>query len=296
MAQGKRTALYGLLGLGLVTAWMVACNQSSRDASALTSAGVSHLQQGEYDQAIRDFDRAIALQPGLVVAWRNRGQAHKAKGDYDRALADYEQAIVFAPSDARLYNERGVAYAGMSDFTNAIADFNRAIALKPDQEAAIKNRGRINFVLGNFAQAAADLQRGLSLDSADADAALWLHVARLRLAQDDASDFAAHAAATDSSRWPAPVLRYFLGTLSAQQLRAAAKDSVAGGAGAVGTTGAATDRACTTAFFLGEDALLRKDPAAASALFDESRTACQKETTEHKAASAELQRLSAQRR
>ena len=287
MVQGKRTILLGLLGVGLGAAWMQACNQGSRDASAFTSAGVSHLQQGEYDQAIRDFDRAIALQPGLVVAWRNRGLAHKEKGDYDRALADYEQALVFAPTDARIYNERGVAYAGMSDFPNAIADFNRAIALKPDQEAAIKNRGRINFVLGNFAQAAADLQRGLSLDSTDADAALWLHIARLRLAQDDASDFAAHAAAADTSRWPAPVLRYFLGTLSAEQLRAAAKDS---------TAGTSTDRACRTAFFLGEDALLRKDRGAAAALFDESRTVCRKEATEHKAASAELQRLKNQRR
>jgi lipoprotein NlpI len=287
MAQGKRTVSLGLLAIGLATAGLEACDQSSRDASALTSAGVSHLQQGEYDQAIRDFDRAIALQPGLVVAWRNRALAHKAKGDFDRALADYEQAIVFAPSDARLYNERGVAYAGMSDFNNAIADFNRAIALKPDQGAPIKNRGRTNFVLGNFAQAAADLQRGLSLDSADADAALWLHVARLRLAQDDTSDFAAHAAAADSSRWPAPVLRYFLGTLSAEGLRAAAKDS---------TAGPLADRACATAFFLGEDALLRKDAAAATALFDESRTVCPKDATEHKAASAELQRLDRQRR
>jgi lipoprotein NlpI len=287
MAQGSRTALLGLLAVGLAMAGLEACDQSSRDASALTSAGVSHLQQGEYDQAIRDFDRAIALQPGLVVAWRNRGLAHKAKGDFDRALADYEQAIVFAPSDARLYTERGVAYAGMGDFNNAIADFNRAIALKPDQEAPIKNRGRVNFVLGNFAQAAADLQRGLALDSADADAALWLHVARLRLAQDDASDFAAHAAAADSSRWPAPVLRYFLGTLSAERLRAAAADSTAGPPG---------DRVCATAFFLGEDALLRKDGAAATALFDESRTVCPKEATEHKAASAELQRLDRQRR
>jgi lipoprotein NlpI len=287
MVQGKRTILLGLLGVGLGAAWMQACNQGSRDASAFTSAGVSHLQKGDYDQAIRDFDRAIALQPGLVVAWRNRGLAHKGKGDYDRALADYEQALVFAPTDARIYNERGLAYAGMSDFPNAIADFNRAIALKPDQEAAIKNRGRINFVLGNFAQAAADLQRGLSLDSADADASLWLHIARLRLDQDDASDFAAHAAAADTSRWPAPVLRYFLGTLSAEQLRAASKDS---------TAGASSAGACPTAFFLGEDALLRKDLGAAEALFDESRTVCQKEATEHKAASAELQRLKNQRR
>ncbi|MBW8769705.1 MAG: tetratricopeptide repeat protein [Gemmatimonadetes bacterium] len=296
MAQGKRTALFGLLGVGLVAAWMVACNQSSRDASALTSAGVNHLQQGAYDEAIRDFDRALALQPGLVVAWRNRGLAHKAKGDYDRALADYEQAIVFAPTDARLYNERGTAFAGMSDFTHAIADFNHAISLKPDHEAAITNRGRINFVLGNFAQAAADLQRGLSLDSADADAALWLHIARMRLAQDDASDFAAHAAAVDSTRWPAPLLRYFLGTLPAQELRLAAKDSTTGTTSAAGAAGAANDRACATAFFLGEDALLRKDAAAASGLFDEARTVCPKEATEHKAAAAELQRLKGQRR
>jgi tetratricopeptide (TPR) repeat protein len=280
MPQVKRSALLGLLGVIVATVWMGACNQGSRDASAFTSAGVSLLQVGEYDQAIRDFDRAIAVQPGLVVAWRNRGLAHRGKGDFDRALADYEQALVFAPSDARLYHERGLTYSGMSDFPHAIADFNRAIALKPDQASAIMNRGRINFVLGNFAQAAADLQRGLALDSADVDAALWLHLARRRLAQDDATDLAAYGAAADSSRWPAPVLRYFLGALSADQLRAAAKDS---------TAPAAEDRPCTAAFFLGEDALLRKEYSGAAALFEESRNVCPKESAEHKAASAELQ-------
>src|SRR4029078_4719236 len=59
MAQGKRTAVYGLLGIGLVMAWMVACNPSSRDASAFTSAGVSHLQQGDYEQARRGLGRAL---------------------------------------------------------------------------------------------------------------------------------------------------------------------------------------------------------------------------------------------
>ena len=51
------------------------------------------------------------------------------------------------------------------------------------------NRGRVNFVLGNFAQAAADLQRGLSLDSADVGCRALAALARLRLAQDDASDW-----------------------------------------------------------------------------------------------------------
>lgn len=281
MQRVNRSPLVGLLFIGL-GAWMGACDAPSRDAGAFTSAGVAHLEQGDYDNAIRDFDRAIALQPGLVVAWKNRGLAHKGKGDFDRALADYDQALLYAPGDARLYNERGSLHVGMSDYPRAIEDFNRAIALKPDHAPAMKNRGRTNFVLGNFAQAAADLQRGLSLDSADADAALWLHLARRRLAQDDGDDFAAHAAAADTSRWPAPVLHYFLGTLSAEQLRAAAADS---------TNDPRSDHRCSVSFFLGEDALLRKDRDGAATLFDESRTACTRESTEHKAASAELQRL-----
>jgi lipoprotein NlpI len=278
----KRNILAVLLGVASIGG----CDKSSRDAGSFTSAGVTHLQQGEYDRAIRDFDRALALQPGLVVAWKNRGLAHKGKGDFERALADYEQAILFAPNDARIYNDRGVTYLAMNDYAHAIQDFDRAITLKPDQAAAIKNRGRTYFVLGNFAQAAADLQRGLSLDSVDAQTVIWLHLARQRLQQNDASDFVAHAAAADTTRWPAPALRYFLGTIGADQLRAASAgvDSLA-----------RMDERCTVSFYLGEEALLRGRRDDAVRLFEETRSSCPKDLSEHKAAVAELQRLSTAR-
>jgi len=278
----KRIVLAGLRGLALAS--IVACNPASRDAGAFTTAGVAHLEQGEYDRAIRDFDRALALQPGFVVAWKNRALAYKGKGDFERAIADYDQAILLAPTDAKIINDRGAAYLSLSDLTRAIRDFDRAVALKPDQAAALKNRGRAHFILGNFAQAAADLQRGLTLDSADAHATLWLHLARRRLSQDDAADFAAHAAATDSTRWPAPVLRYFLGTISADQLRAAASDST-------GTAERSKDAPCVVSFYLGEAALLTGDRDDATARFRETRASCPKDAVEHKAAVAELQRL-----
>ena len=86
----------------------------------------------EHERAIRDFDRALVLEPGLVVAWRQRALAYRGKGDYERALADFEQAILLAPSDARLYTDRAVTYEFLGDYPNAIRDFNRAIALKPN--------------------------------------------------------------------------------------------------------------------------------------------------------------------
>jgi lipoprotein NlpI len=258
-----------------------ACDTTSREAAAFTSAGVTHLQQREYDRAIRDFDRALAIQPGLVVAWRQRGLTHIAKGDYDRAIADFDHAIVFAPNDARLLTDRGAAYALINEFSRALQDFDRAISIRPDQVTALEHRGRTHFILGNFAQAAADLQRGLNPADPDPYMALWLHLARRRLAQDDSSDFAAHAAAVDSTRWPAPVTRYFLGSLGADSLRKLA----------VAADTSAKTPECEAAFYLGEDALLRGRKDSARALFVESRDACPRELGEHKAAMAELRRL-----
>ena len=277
----SRKPLALAIAAGLIIVAWIGCHNGSRDAGALTSAGVTHLQMRQYERAIRDFDRALALQPGLVVAWRQRALAYRSKGDYERALADFEQAILLAPSDARLYTDRGVAYELLGDYASAIRDFNRAIAFKPNHASAIEGRGRTYFYLGNFAQAAADLQRGLALDSADVYGALWLHLARQRLRQDDSDDFAAHAALADSTRWPEPIVRYLRGGFGADSLRALAAAAEVAGQGP----------RCAVSFYLGEEALLGGQTDSARSLFEETRTTCPKELHEHRAAVAELQRI-----
>jgi lipoprotein NlpI len=278
--QITRSIPGGLLFALLATT--LCCDTGSRDANAFTSAGVTHLQQGENDRAIRDFDRAIALRPGLVVAWRNRGLAYRNKGDFERALADYDQATLLAPGEPRLYVDRGQVYLATNDPNRAIQDFDRAVALKPDLAAALEYRGKANFLLGNVAQAAADLQRGLRFDSTNASMVLWLHIARQQLKQDDAGDFMLQAAHVDTTRWPAPVVQYYLGSLSADELRAAATDTSARGA---------KGEACVVAFYLGEDALVNGRRGEARALLEETRAGCPKHLNEQRAAVVELKRL-----
>jgi lipoprotein NlpI len=275
----KRTIIVGLLGALL---GVFACDQASRDAGAFTSAGVTHLQQGENDRAIRDFDRAIALRPGFVVAWRNRGLAYRSKGDFERALADYDQATLLSPGDARLYVDRGRVYLATNDDARAIQDFDRAVRMKPDLAVALEYRGKTNFLLGNLAQAAADLQRELSLDSTNASVVLWLHIARQRLKQDDASDFEAQAAHVDTTRWPSPVIQYFLGALTPKALRVAAADTTAVGA---------KEEGCAVGFYLGEHAIVHGQLTEARSLLEETRASCPKDLNERRAAVAELKRL-----
>jgi lipoprotein NlpI len=265
----------------LVFIYMSACERSSRDAEVFTSAGVTHLQMGEHDRAIRNFDRALSLHPGLVVAWRNRALAHREKGDYERAIADYEHASVLAPSDERIFTDRGVTYVLLGDYRQALRDFDRAIALKPDHAPALEHRGRTHFFLGNFAQAAADLQRGRSVDSTDAYAVLWLHLARQRLRQDDHDDFASHATVVDTTAWPAPIVRHLLGRIDTDSLK-----SLAAAAEIKGRR-----QSCVAAFYVGQQELLRGDLGSATASFEETRAGCPKESSEYKGAAAELQRL-----
>ena len=47
----------------------------------------------DYDQAIADFDEAIALDPQDALAYANRGYAYYNLGDDDKAIADYERAL-----------------------------------------------------------------------------------------------------------------------------------------------------------------------------------------------------------
>ena len=49
----------------------------------------------------------------LAIAYRNRADGHLDLGAYDQAIADYDRAIAALPHEATMFNARGVAYARM---------------------------------------------------------------------------------------------------------------------------------------------------------------------------------------
>ncbi len=78
----------------------------------------------------------------LTVAFNNRGNAYTNKGDYDRAIEDYGRSIALDPNFVRAFNNRGVAYRRKGDFDRALADFNKSIKLKSEIRQRIRQSGR----------------------------------------------------------------------------------------------------------------------------------------------------------
>jgi protein O-mannosyl-transferase len=114
--------------------------------SALVSRGVVKGKLNRFDQAIEDFNQAIALAPDSASAWSNRGLAKDFKMDFKGAIADYTKAIQLNPLFEKAFYNRGISYRKLNDINASIKDFTEAIRLSPNMTEAYYYRG-LNYVL-----------------------------------------------------------------------------------------------------------------------------------------------------
>jgi tetratricopeptide (TPR) repeat protein len=178
--------------------------------------GLAYNAKGDSDRAIADFNETIRLDPKDASAYNSRGIAYNAKGDFDRAIADYNQAVRLDPNAARYYN-RGYSYNAKGDFDRAIADLNEAIRLDPKDAVKFYTRGIVNLYAGSVSKAQLDLNQAAQLDPSYAYTALWLDVVNKR--SDRSSRLPQVISQLDMTKWPAPLVRMYLGQMTPEGTR-----------------------------------------------------------------------------
>jgi protein O-mannosyl-transferase len=137
------------------------------DYRAYNNRGCLYFGTGLTDKSIEDFNKAISINPKYDKAYNNRGFAYIEKTQYDRAIEDYSKAIALNPRYDKAYNDRGVAYLGKNKIDLAIADFNKAIELNPKNEKQYRNRGAAHMAARRFDAARSDLSKAIELDPSD---------------------------------------------------------------------------------------------------------------------------------
>ncbi|MCI0462296.1 MAG: tetratricopeptide repeat protein [Gemmataceae bacterium] len=119
--------------------------------------GVVNWLEKRYDEALADFEsvlKATGKQP-LIEAAFYRGQLHLERGDEEKALADFNRVIKERPTGhpaslrrARIYFGRGDVKRGMADLDAFLA---RGGAFDPDSPAVCAERGRrMRLMLGEL--------------------------------------------------------------------------------------------------------------------------------------------------
>ncbi len=246
--------------------------------TALEGRGVAHLQNGNADAAITDFSALLAQKPGDISASFLRATARLQAANWTGADEDYTSVLAVRGSDTESLLGRALAREFTGNFDGAETDLSTILKSKPDAARALATRGHVRFMAAKFAEAAVDYAKAMALPNAPADLALWHFIATRRLGAKDA-DFGPASEKTPD-QWPAPIMRYFLGTLSGDAVLAIALHSPDPGA-----------RLCEVYFYLGQAALLQDETKEAARLFAAAIATGKAKFTEYAAAKAELAHL-----
>lgn len=130
------------------------------------SIAYNAVESGNYSEAVKYYSKIIESEPDeltLKVVLNNRGIAYQNLGQYDLALKDYQRVINMDPEHPQSYGNRGNVYDASGNYEKAIADYTRGIELKSDYADAYYNRGWVYLRQKDYKRAAEDFRRLLEL-------------------------------------------------------------------------------------------------------------------------------------
>jgi tetratricopeptide (TPR) repeat protein len=121
------------------------------DAAVYLARARARAAAGEHAAAAEDYTRAVELEPD-AAAFASRGWLYLTLEAPALALRDFDRAIAIDPSRGDAYNGRGSALVRAGRCREAVEDAARALRLGPRQNRTLYNAARV------FAQAAQKLE------------------------------------------------------------------------------------------------------------------------------------------
>lgn len=226
VVRGKALAKFGDWDEALVELNR-AMELSPTDIRAYLDRSVLYSQVNRWADVLEDSNRVIELDPNEERGFHNRAVCFMRTGQYENAIPDLSRAIELAPDNSGNYRIRAEARLLTHQFHEAIQDLTHVLESQPDNCLARMHRGLAYELTGAHDFAMDDYGRlGESDGEAGAYANLWKYILlRKNGRQEEAADVLQSAVeASSDESWVGSLLGLFNGTLSPQELVAAASN------------------------------------------------------------------------
>jgi lipoprotein NlpI len=230
-------------------------------------------------QLHRTIQGGSELTQNRAPAGKSVGIAYNPEGERNRATHHIEM-IRLEPEGPAAHRESAVKRRAESDLDRVIAHYDEIITLDPKDDEAYFRRGIANFYAGSLLQAFSDLSQASNLDPKYGYYALWLDILDKR--NNVVTCLPQAISQIDMTKWPAPVIRLFLGQTTPTIVLAAADDPDAN---------TKSGQVCEADFYSGEFTLRRSAKEEAVRLFRLAAANCPRDFVERPAAYAELRAL-----
>ena len=140
-------------------------------ATSYLKKGNQLLEEGNLEEAIAAFRRAIELNPDLSWCYHHLGEALAKLGQFEEAIASYRHAIELNPNFSWSYHHLGDALYQQQQWDESVVAFRSAIELNPEHFGSWYGLGQGLVNLGQLDEAIAAYEQAIKLNP-DAN---WIH-------------------------------------------------------------------------------------------------------------------------
>lgn len=109
--------------------------------NTLLNRAMNCLESGDYQEAVRAFQKVLAEEPDTTEALWGLAQAYKHLGLNEQALQHYQEYVTRKPDDVEAFLAIAGVYCSMGQYHEAINHYYRALELNPSSHAVYYGMG-----------------------------------------------------------------------------------------------------------------------------------------------------------
>lgn len=121
----------------------------TRRAREIYLIGVKLLAAQRVDEAIREFQQALEIDPLFYKSHFKLGISYYHKGQYPLEISEYKKCLAIQPSYVPAWTNLGHAYLARDELELARDAYERVLELEPRHAIALYNKALVEFDLRN---------------------------------------------------------------------------------------------------------------------------------------------------
>jgi tetratricopeptide (TPR) repeat protein len=150
--------------------WQDTVRKRPENWRAHLDLGLAFAGLQRFDEAVDQYQQALALKPNDAKAYSNIGLALASRGRFDEAIVQYRKALVIQPSSAIAHCNLAIALMACGQGNQAIAHYQKALEIRPDFVEVRLNLADALEARGQIDQAIEQYRQALQLEPANAEA------------------------------------------------------------------------------------------------------------------------------
>jgi hypothetical protein len=147
----------------------------------LKSLGAGYSRKGREEDALRVYDEAGRLYPGLPDVHYNSGVSLQRLGRHDEAIGKYRRALDLDPEMAAARENLSILLVGKGRYEEAIAEARRAVELEPGNASTRGNLAAAYCGCGRFDEGIREYRAAVEIDPGNRRLQLGLERAYISL-------------------------------------------------------------------------------------------------------------------